>query len=209
MPWRRKWQPTLAFLPGKSHGQRSLVGSSPWGSKFGHDWATDTHTFWQEGAAQIQGNDRGQCGWGCMMNGDVAMSEWLWYGLRSVKGVKAISFIKHICTCSLSQAWGCQDKLKHGPCLELLTPECSLPPWHAQSILVLFLAEATIYLCFISSVYKLWMLWLDQRSASSYRTGEDRKPMRLLEGKLSGKMGRNAAVWNQTASGCGYTVRCT
>ena len=24
--WRRKWQPTPVFLPGKSHGQRSLVG---------------------------------------------------------------------------------------------------------------------------------------------------------------------------------------
>ena len=29
--WRRKWQPTPVFLPGKSHGQRSLVGYSPWG----------------------------------------------------------------------------------------------------------------------------------------------------------------------------------
>ena len=28
---RRKWQPTLVFLPGESHGQRSLVGCSPWG----------------------------------------------------------------------------------------------------------------------------------------------------------------------------------
>ena len=31
--WRRKWQPTLVLLPGKSHGQRSLVGYSPWGHK--------------------------------------------------------------------------------------------------------------------------------------------------------------------------------
>ena len=29
--WRRKWQPTPAFLPGESHGRRSLVGCSPWG----------------------------------------------------------------------------------------------------------------------------------------------------------------------------------
>ena len=28
--WRRKWQPTPAFLPGKSHGRRNLVGYSPW-----------------------------------------------------------------------------------------------------------------------------------------------------------------------------------
>ena len=30
-PWRRKWQPTPVFLPGESHGQRSLVGYSPGG----------------------------------------------------------------------------------------------------------------------------------------------------------------------------------
>ena len=29
----RKWQPTLAFLPGESHGQRSLAGYSPLGHK--------------------------------------------------------------------------------------------------------------------------------------------------------------------------------
>ena len=31
IPWRRKWQPTPVFLPGKFHGWRSLVGCSPWG----------------------------------------------------------------------------------------------------------------------------------------------------------------------------------
>ena len=33
IPWRRKWQPTPVFLPGESHGQRSLAGSNPWGRK--------------------------------------------------------------------------------------------------------------------------------------------------------------------------------
>ena len=33
IPWGRKWQPTPVFLPGKLHGQRSLVGYSPWGHK--------------------------------------------------------------------------------------------------------------------------------------------------------------------------------
>ena len=28
IPWRRKWQSTPVFLPGKSHGQRSLAGSN-------------------------------------------------------------------------------------------------------------------------------------------------------------------------------------
>ena len=31
MPWRRKWQPTLVFLPGGSQGWRSLVGCRLWG----------------------------------------------------------------------------------------------------------------------------------------------------------------------------------
>jgi len=44
IPWRRKWQPTPVFLPGKSHRQRSLVGYSPWGHKELNMTAhTDTH----------------------------------------------------------------------------------------------------------------------------------------------------------------------
>ena len=31
IPWKRKWQPTPVFLPGKSYGQRSLAGYSPRG----------------------------------------------------------------------------------------------------------------------------------------------------------------------------------
>ena len=40
-PWKRKWQPTPAFLPGESHAQRSLAGCNPWGSRVGHHWATE------------------------------------------------------------------------------------------------------------------------------------------------------------------------
>ena len=32
-PWRRAWLSTPGFLPGKSHGQRSLAGYRPWGRK--------------------------------------------------------------------------------------------------------------------------------------------------------------------------------
>ena len=40
-PGEGKWQPTPVFMPGKSHGQRSLVGYSLWGHKgVGHDLAT-------------------------------------------------------------------------------------------------------------------------------------------------------------------------
>ena len=45
IPWSRKWQRTPIFLPGKSHGQRSLAGCSPWGSqRVGRNWVS-THTF--------------------------------------------------------------------------------------------------------------------------------------------------------------------
>ena len=33
IPWSRKWLPSLVFLPGKFHVQRSLVGYNPWGGK--------------------------------------------------------------------------------------------------------------------------------------------------------------------------------
>ena len=41
IPWRRKWQPTPIFLPGKSHRQGSLASYSPWGHKrVGHNLVT-------------------------------------------------------------------------------------------------------------------------------------------------------------------------
>ena len=50
IPWRRKWQPTQVVLSGDSHGQRSLVGYSPWAAKSdSSDWATKKqviYDFW-------------------------------------------------------------------------------------------------------------------------------------------------------------------
>ena len=40
----RKWQPTPVFLPGESHGQRSLEGYSPWGRKESDTTEQLTHT---------------------------------------------------------------------------------------------------------------------------------------------------------------------
>ena len=41
IPWRRKWQLILVHLPEKLHGQRSLVGYSPWGHRVRHNWVTE------------------------------------------------------------------------------------------------------------------------------------------------------------------------
>ena len=50
-PWRRAWQPTPVFLPGESHGQRSLVGCSPW---VGRDWGDWAHAHVHTGKSLIQ-----------------------------------------------------------------------------------------------------------------------------------------------------------
>ena len=42
---RRQWQPTPVFLPGKSHGQRSLVGCSMGSRRVGHGWETSPSLF--------------------------------------------------------------------------------------------------------------------------------------------------------------------
>ena len=45
IPWKREWQLNIVFLSRESHGQRSLVSYSPWGSQRArHNGATNTHT---------------------------------------------------------------------------------------------------------------------------------------------------------------------
>ena len=47
IPWSRKWPPAPVFLPGKSHGQKSLAGFRLWGCRVGHSWATEhTENTW-------------------------------------------------------------------------------------------------------------------------------------------------------------------
>ena len=44
IPWRRKWQPTPEFLPGRSHVQRSLVGYGSRGLNHHHQWTLPSLT---------------------------------------------------------------------------------------------------------------------------------------------------------------------
>ena len=51
IPWRRAWQATLVFLPGRPHGQRSLASrlQSMWSQGVGHNCATtQVHTHFKE-----------------------------------------------------------------------------------------------------------------------------------------------------------------
>ena len=51
-PPEKEWQPTLVFLPGESHGRRSLVGYSPWGHK-----ESDT-TEWLNWTEKVSGSTK-------------------------------------------------------------------------------------------------------------------------------------------------------
>ena len=82
---RRQWHPTPVLLPGKSHGRRSLVGCSPWGSWVGHDWATSLSLFtfmhwrrkWQPTPVFLSGESHG---WrslvGCSPWGGLVGHDW-------------------------------------------------------------------------------------------------------------------------------------
>ena len=74
------WHPTPVLLPGKSHGQRSLVGCSPWVSR--HDWATSFSLFtfmhwrrkWQPTPVFLPGESQGRETWWAAVFG-VAQSQ--------------------------------------------------------------------------------------------------------------------------------------
>ena len=50
IPWRRKCQPTPVFLPGESHGRRTLAGYSPWG----HEEADTTERLSKNGSLPVR-----------------------------------------------------------------------------------------------------------------------------------------------------------
>ena len=63
-PWRRKSQPTPVFLPEESHGQRSLVGYSPWGGKES-DMTEATEYARMHTSSTCSVNDMWEAQWTC------------------------------------------------------------------------------------------------------------------------------------------------
>ena len=61
IPWRRKWWHTLLFLPGEFHGQRRLVGYSPWGHRVGHDWMTNNPSIDTKSLRDLMSVFQGPC----------------------------------------------------------------------------------------------------------------------------------------------------
>ena len=89
---RRKWQPTPVFLPGESHGQRSLVGSSPWGRKEldTTERLTHTHTHTLLQFLIVDGNKNSTC----LLRLLCILSEVYVKFDESVWSIKSIQYIK-------------------------------------------------------------------------------------------------------------------
>ena len=74
--WRREWQPTPVFLPGKLHGQRNLEVYSPWGHKESDTTElltlNNTHPWrrkWQSTPYSCLGNPMGRGAWWATVHG--------------------------------------------------------------------------------------------------------------------------------------------
>ena len=93
MPWRREWQSTPVFLPGKSHAQRNLAELQSMGlHRVGHDWTMDTHTVYFD--LELKGSSStGWLEWGCsslFTGGKFQTSPWImWAQLYSLKESQA------------------------------------------------------------------------------------------------------------------------
>ena len=57
IPWRRKWQPTPVFLPGKSHGCRSLGATVYGATRVRHDLVTKPPPFYRMTAFRFKKPD--------------------------------------------------------------------------------------------------------------------------------------------------------
>ena len=110
MLWRRKWQPTLVLLPGKSHEQRSLVGYSPWGRKEPdtteqlHFHFSIHHNSYCAASTSTENRKKKSIYGKPEMWGH-------WFGASS-------------CCCSVTKS--CSDPL---PCVQMLTPIQMDPMW--------------------------------------------------------------------------------
>ena len=94
MPWKKKWQPTLVFVPGKSHGQRSLGGYSPWGWK---TWTRLNHHHHPGKGAQLcvtlSGGSSSQRGPQLGKSSFISEGVWIAHHSTSTSYVLSFSFI--------------------------------------------------------------------------------------------------------------------
>ena len=115
IPLRRAWQPTPVFLPGESHGERSLVGYTLWGHKVRHNWDNWACTQMQLISAPLTGQ---------------AFSPWIW---------------NHLLPASSYSSLGATSKLPNpvlGLPLSIIAP-CTSPTWFSQITSYLWVVFST------------------------------------------------------------------
>ena len=99
--WRRQWHPTPVLLPGKSHGQRSLVGCSPWGCQLSDMTERLQFQFSLSCIGEGNGNTL-QCS--CLENPRDGGAWWVgiygvtqsWTGLKWLRSSSSISELKDL-----------------------------------------------------------------------------------------------------------------
>ena len=97
IPWGRKWQPTPAFLPGKSHGWKCLAGYGPWG----HNESDMTESLYFVGritalTADLSFQLLQRSSWYCVAQGPpikTILSGRIFQGLRCYLLLKSLSFL--------------------------------------------------------------------------------------------------------------------
>ena len=125
-PWRRAWQPTPVFLPGESHGQRSLKGyslqdckESDTTKRIRHDWSEFScmHGKWvyldNTVGKQSEATDSGAS----VTPGPT----WLPWEMKMVGGEEE-SISPHICNPFMTHQWATahQEKLCNSVCQQVL-----------------------------------------------------------------------------------------
>ena len=106
---RRQWHPTPVLLPGKSHGQRSLVGCSPWGRK--ESDMTERLPFHFSLSSIGEGNDnplqcsclgnpRDRGAWWAAIYGVTQSQTWLKWLNSNSNGYLCVVFDKYLDLCS-------------------------------------------------------------------------------------------------------------
>ena len=88
IPWRRAWHPTPVFLPGKVHGQKNLVGYSPWDCRFRHDCSVLAHRVHHRKCWVGWPTSWNQDCWGKYQQPHI----WKWYNsnFRKQRGIKSV-----------------------------------------------------------------------------------------------------------------------
>ena len=124
IPWRGQWQPAPVFLPGKSHGQRSLAGYSPRGPEESNT-TENTHTHdWEQqeevpsyGEVRKQGQDRNKQLNGILQTPEDGLQQNVVRVSKSRESTDFIHTMTQVCTpqdTTFHLVWSCKCFLPEG-----------------------------------------------------------------------------------------------